>query len=342
MEPPDLRALLDRAPGITVLVAGDFFLDKYLDIDARLSEPSLETGLEAYQVVGVRCYPGAAGTVASNLRALGVNVIALGVLGEDGEGSDLRRGLSAISVNGASLITAPARFTPTYLKPMLRQAVGGVPARELNRFDTKNRAPLPAEIETEVIARLRGLLPRVQGVVISDQVSEPNCGLGTDRVRAVLGELARAYPAVTFVADSRERIGEFRDVIVKPNALEALRATGLADAELTAAGRELRRRTGRPVVVTHGDQGMFVFDQDGEHRVPAIPVSGPIDVVGAGDSAMAGLIAALCAGASMPEAALVGNLCASITIQQLGVTGTASPAQVLARFEEAYANPVRS
>jgi rfaE bifunctional protein kinase chain/domain len=338
MEAASLRALLDRSPGITVLVAGDFFLDKYLDIDPRLSEPSLETGLEAYQVVGVRCYPGAAGTVANNLRALRVNVIALGVVGEDGEGSDLRRELSLLGVDGASLIGAPGRFTPTYLKPMLRQAEA--PARELHRFDTKNRGPLPLEIETEVIRRLRGLLPRVQGVVISDQVSEPNCGLVTDRVRAALSELARAYPLVTFAADSRERIGGFRDVIVKPNAREALRAAGLPD--LPAAGRELRRRTGRPVVVTHGDQGMFVFDKDSVQKVPAIPVTGPIDVVGAGDSAMAGLVAALCAGGSLAEAALVGNLCASITIQQLGVTGTATPAQVLARFEEVDAHPVQS
>src|SRR6185369_11173199 len=92
MEPARLRQLLDRFPAATVLVVGDFFLDKYLDIDPRLSEPSLETGLEAYQVVGVRSYPGAAGTVVNNLRALDVGVRVLGVIGDDGEGDDLLRG----------------------------------------------------------------------------------------------------------------------------------------------------------------------------------------------------------------------------------------------------------
>ena len=78
LQPQRLRALLDRFPTATVLVVGDFFLDKYLDLDPRLSEPSLETGLDAYQVVGVRTYPGAAGTVVNNLRALEVNVRVLG------------------------------------------------------------------------------------------------------------------------------------------------------------------------------------------------------------------------------------------------------------------------
>ena len=147
MDSGRLQELLDHFPDVTVLIVGDFFLDKYLDIDPRLSEPSLETGLETHQVTSVRRYPGAAGTVASNLRALDVNVIVLGVVGEDGEGDDLRRGLDLIGVEGDGLICAPGRFTPTYLKPMLWQGI--TPARELNRFDTKNRTPLPVEIETQ-------------------------------------------------------------------------------------------------------------------------------------------------------------------------------------------------
>jgi rfaE bifunctional protein kinase chain/domain len=331
MDAGRLQDLLNHFPDITVLIVGDFFLDKYLDIDPRLSEPSLETGLEAYQVASVRRYPGAAGNVANNLRALDVDVIVLGVIGQDGEGDDLRRSLDLIGVQSDGLIRAPRRFTPTYLKPMLRQ--GNTPSRELNRFDTKNRTPLPVEIETEVITRLQSLFTRRLGIVIVDQVSEPNCGVITDRVRLAISELARANSGAIVLADSRERIGEFRDVMLKPNIREARRATGLTD--LAAAGRELRRHAGRPVIITHGERGMYLFEMEGEQHIPAIPVTGPIDIVGAGDSAMAGLVAALCAGGTLAESALVGNLVASLTIQQLGVTGTTTRQQILARFEEA-------
>jgi sugar/nucleoside kinase (ribokinase family) len=49
---------------------------------------------------------------------------------------------------------------------------------------------------------------------------------------------------------------------------------------------------------------------------------------------MSGIVAALCCGASHVEAAQVGNLVASITIQQIGTTGTATRAQVLDRGRE--------
>ena len=100
---------------------GDFFLDKYLSIDRQLSEVSLETGLEAYQVVDIHYSPGAAGTVTSNLRALGVQVTALGVIGDDGQGYELKQGLMERGVDIEALIELDNRFTPTYTKPMMRE-----------------------------------------------------------------------------------------------------------------------------------------------------------------------------------------------------------------------------
>src|SRR5947208_7306126 len=80
-----IDAILARLPALTVGVLGDLFLDRYLDIDAALTEPSLETGLDAYQVTRVRSNPGAAGTVINNLAALGVKkIVAVSVLGCDG------------------------------------------------------------------------------------------------------------------------------------------------------------------------------------------------------------------------------------------------------------------
>src|SRR5919199_5263062 len=90
-----LDHILQRIPGLAVGVLGDLFLDRYLDLDATLTEPSLESGLDAYQVVRVRPHPGAAGTVLNNLVALGVRqVYAIAVIGDDGEGYELRRALS--------------------------------------------------------------------------------------------------------------------------------------------------------------------------------------------------------------------------------------------------------
>ena len=89
MNDESLERILSAIPRLTVAVVGDLFLDRYLDIDATLTEPSIETGLDAYQVVQVRAYPGAAGTVINNLVALGVgHIFPISMIGEDGDGSN--------------------------------------------------------------------------------------------------------------------------------------------------------------------------------------------------------------------------------------------------------------
>jgi bifunctional ADP-heptose synthase (sugar kinase/adenylyltransferase) len=113
MDERRLQSLISQFPNTHLLVIGDYFLDLYLDLDRSLSETSLETGLEAYQVVGVRSSPGAAGTVTSNLRALDVQVTALSAIGDDGRGYELLRGLEQRGVDAASLIQVDGLFTPT-------------------------------------------------------------------------------------------------------------------------------------------------------------------------------------------------------------------------------------
>jgi rfaE bifunctional protein kinase chain/domain len=332
-----LQSLLAQFPNTHILVVGDFFLDLYLDLDRALSETSLETGLEAYQVYRVRSSPGAAGTVTSNLRALDVQVTALGVIGDDGMGYELLRGLRERGVNVKPLLQVAHRFTPTYTKPMMKEADGRV--HELNRLDIKNRAVIPSQVEAQIIACLQALIGQVDGVIVADQVQERNCGVITDRVREELSVLARSHPGVVIAADSRVRVGEYREMVIKPNAREATKAIypdakDIARQGAEACARQLYERNGKPVFLTVGADGILLFDERGRTHVPGIRVAGPIDIVGAGDSTMAGIVSSLCCGAMHAEAALIGNLVASITIQQIGTTGTATRAQVMEQYRE--------
>lgn len=340
MEQARLEQILAQFPTRRIMVVGDFFLDKYLFLERGLSEISLETGIEAYQVVQKRATPGAAGTVVNNLRALGVPVTALGVIGDDGEGYELKQALSAQGVETDSLLTVPERFTPTYTKPMMREANGRL--HELNRLDIKNRTAMPEALQARLIRQLQGLASTVDGIIVADQVPEVDCGVITAPVRQALAELAEQPGAPLITVDSRERIGLFRQTILKPNAFEALKGVNqplppvgnVPRSLVESAGKILQSRAGRPVFVTLGADGILVF-ADGEITpVPGITVRTPIDIVGAGDSVMAGLTAALCSGATPAEAAWIGNLVASVTIQQLGTTGTASREQISHRQKQ--------
>src|SRR5262249_30329374 len=159
-------------------------------------------------------------------------------------------------------------------------------------------------------------------------VSEPECGVVSTHMRDRLAELAADGSKIVIV-DSRERIGLFRNAWLKPNERECLRAAGQGN-DLSVAMKEGARQAGRPVICTRGDKGMLVLGsaQSEPVEVPAYPVSGPIDPVGAGDSSSAAMACALAGGVALVEAAAFGNLVASITIQQIGTTGTASPQQV--------------
>ncbi|MBU0606291.1 MAG: hypothetical protein KKI08_00340, partial [Armatimonadetes bacterium] len=228
--------ILDAFSTVRLAVFGDFFLDKYLVIDPHLNEPSLETGLDAFQVVNIRHSPGAAGTVTSNLAALQIGAIhAVGAIGDDGQGYELRQGLQRRGVDMEHLLVLDEIFTPTYTKPMVIQPDGG--EAESNRLDLKNRRPLSDTVQERLIAELQAVLPEVQAVIIADQVAEPQLGVITPTVRDRLATLAAAHEEVAFFADSRASIGEFRSVMIKPNAQEAVAARFIAPDDEGAMNR---------------------------------------------------------------------------------------------------------
>ena len=327
-----VEAILSKIPLQRIGVLGDLFLDRYFDLDAALTEPSIETGLDAYQVVRVRSYPGAAGTVVNNLSALGVgSIFPIALIGDDGEGHELRQALAALpGVSLEGVESWAGRRTPTYLKPMLVEP--GRTPRELNRLDIHNRQRLSREAEDRLLYLLERRWSELDALVVLDQVSQPDCGMITARVRDRVGELAGHRP-VFVLADSREQIGLFRNVAVKPNQHELSRS--LPGLSLEAAVKALARSTTKGVYCTCGERGMLFAAPEGELiEVHGYPVTGPVDPVGAGDSTSAGIAVASAAGATPAQAAAFGNLVASITVQQLGTTGTATPAQIRSRWGE--------
>ncbi len=340
MKEDQLKEILSCLKDISIVVIGDFFLDKYLHIDPAKEELSVETGLKAYQVVDKSMSPGAAGTITNNLRALGVgSVLALGFTGDDGEGYDLIKGLKKSGVETKYLIKTEERSTPTYTKPVFIEDSG---LREINRLDIKNFTRTPDILEDKIIEGLLSLSGKVDGIIALDQLSENNCGVITEKVRKALSRLMDINKELVVYADSRKNIGLFKNVIIKSNHYEAVKTIfpdtrGEPDEQIIRkAGHMLSSRTGKPVFITYGEHGQFVFDNNKFEKIPAIPVKGPIDICGAGDANTSGIISALCCKSSLSDAALLGNLVSSITIQELNTTGTVTPSQVLKRYRETF------
>jgi bifunctional ADP-heptose synthase (sugar kinase/adenylyltransferase) len=329
----ELRAILDRFPRQRVAVVGDFFLDKYLVIDAALEEPSLETGLPAHQVVELRNSPGAAGTVVNNLVALDAGkVAAFGVVGDDGPGYELRAALTQRGVDVSSLQTEPSIVTPTYMKPVRRTSDDV--ETELSRLDVLNRRPASG-LGARVAAALAERIADFDAVVVVDQVADSQGGVVDAELRSSLSVLGERHPNVFILADSRCSVGAFDNVRLKPNIHEARRALASELESPVALAKALAVRARRDVFLTCGAGGVVASSPDGAtRRVRGVVVPEPTDPTGAGDSASAGITLASASGATNLQAAAVGCLVASITVQQLRTTGTASRQQVLTRFDQ--------
>jgi bifunctional ADP-heptose synthase (sugar kinase/adenylyltransferase) len=335
MTPERLNALLGAFPRLTIGLVGDLFLDRYLHLARGVHELSIETGEEAYQIDRVRNSPGALGTVMNNLAALGVGLLVpVTVIGDDGHGYDLLREVGRLPVDKSNILCYTDRLTPTYTKPMRPQADGSW--RELNRLDVRTRGPLSEVATADVCQRVRDVFRSSDGLIVLDQINESNWGVVNAAVRETIEQLGRENPHKLIFVDSRAHLERFTSCTLKGNrneltrAAQELKLTGEALADLAL---ELAKRNQRNVYVTQGESGIFVARPSGSTAIAhGIPVAGPIDIVGAGDSATGGIVTSLLAGATDEEAALVGNLVASITIEQLGTTGTASPQQVRERL----------
>ena len=316
--------ILAAFPQTSALVVGDICLDRWCTYDPALSEPSRETGIPRIGVVSVEVTPGAGGTVANNLAALGVGRVAvLGVVGDDGSCYELGRELSRRGISPDLLLRRPEFPTFTYSK-LINKATG---QEDQPRIDFIYTQPPSLDVERELIERLRAASENFDAILVSDQTEIRNGGIVTAGMRQALAEMAQANPEKVIWVDSRVHAGLFRGVIVKPNAQEADAASqelfGCIDYQL------LRRHLeSKLLFVTQGPEGVLVCSEQGEARVLTRPVAQPVDICGAGDSFSAGAAVALSITGSAIDAARFGNLVASVTIMKKG-TGTATPSEIL-------------
>jgi bifunctional ADP-heptose synthase (sugar kinase/adenylyltransferase) len=307
--------VLEHAEQRVITVFGDYSLDKYVYSKPSRDEESVETGLIAYQIHETASYAGIGGTVANNLRSLGAQVICIGLVGIDGHGFELMDQLEKIGADTRLMISSKQLLTNTYMKPMRGETRES--ASEMSRLDFRNFEETPRELEDRLLRNLEQAVQQSQGVIITDQFRKRNCSAVTDRVRDGISALALKYPNVFFYADSRGFISEYRNVIRKCNEHEH-------------GGTELSGLR----IVTMGEKGILLCEENEKTHIPSFPAKPPLDICGAGDATNAGIMLGLTLGLDKKEAALLGACVASVTIEQIGVTGTATREQVKARMYE--------
>ena len=311
---------LEAMSGVPVLIIGDMVADVYLDgTIARISREAPVLVLEQREE---RVVAGGAANVANNVATLGGISCAMGICGEDVSGNALLRVLGA---NGVRTEFVRAEAHPTITKTRIIAGGRATVSQQIVRVDREWHAPLTAETEEALLARIRTLLPQVRGVVLSDYGS----GTVTARVRRLVIEETRRR-GIPSIVDSRYDILSYAGIgYVKQNDAELAAALGRtlrSEEDIHAAGHELRTRLGADgVLITRGDKGMMIFLADGSAtNIPVSDHSEIFDVSGAGDTCVAVMILALAAGIDPRTAARLSNIASGIAVRK---RGTATVAQ---------------
>jgi D-beta-D-heptose 7-phosphate kinase/D-beta-D-heptose 1-phosphate adenosyltransferase len=311
-----------------VLVLGDVMLDEFLW--GNVARISPEAPVPVVEVQRQTYHLGGAGNVAGNVRALGGQAVVAGVVGDDPAAETVRKALRAAGVESALMVADAGRPTTVKTRIVAHH-------QQVVRADREVAEPVGGTLERGILERVRAHLPACGAVVVSDY----HKGVVTAGLMKSLRALCVRRGLPVLVDPKVRHFGLYRGVrLVTPNQLEAEQAAGMrirGEDDLQRAGERIQKMLGcEAVLITRGEQGMALFERG--KRAVHIPTAARevFDVTGAGDTVIATLALAVCAGARLAEAAVLANHAAGVVVGKLG-TATASPQELLA----ALASPSR-
>ncbi len=338
-----LKTILQRIRNSKVTILGDACCDIYWEADMRKSVLSREVPNYPLPIVNERYSLGAGANVASNLNALDpTSVHFVSLIGKDWRANILKELLKNEGISDSYLVESENLVTPAYIKP-IKSGISSVKYED-SRLDFENRSPIPDIIEYELKRMLYKALEDSDILIVSDQFEY---GCVTPGIAEMINDIGLSLPVIV---DSRTKIGSYRNVIIKPNELEASICLGIpipsSDTEIREALIGLKEMTNAPVIMTLGEKGAAFMDEDGFITADAFKLKPPIDTVGAGDSFLSAFALAysttakgtkLFSKSSIADILQFGCLASAVTAKKIGCTGTASPSEMVG-FIERYGN----
>lgn len=321
-----LKSLLKKLKNKKILVIGDVGVDRYtLGSVERISPeapvPIVLVGEEKLKL-------GLAANVADNVQALGGIPLLIGVMGRDRCADDFRDLLKKLGISTTHLLIDSSRRT------ILKERVVSE-LQQLLRIDYESQHPMGNKTQTKVLRKIEKLMPSVDAVIMEDYAK----GLLTPFLAKAIIDLANARGKIVAVDPNiKSTVSLYAGAtMITPNTKEAEKLSGIIirdQASLLEAGRKLLTLTKcEYVIVTRGKEGIAVFcrQPDSVHLIPTYARE-VYDVSGAGDTVISLMTMAVCAGASIEEAAILGNLAGGIEVGKRG-TATVSPGEIAEAME---------
>jgi D-beta-D-heptose 7-phosphate kinase/D-beta-D-heptose 1-phosphate adenosyltransferase len=327
-----LEEILNRAHSRRITVIGDLMLDEF--VWGKVGRISPEAPVPVVEVTGESFYPGGAANVARNLREFVDQVAVIGLLGKDRSGQQLQELLAENRIDTSNAVQDESFRTILKTRIIARH-------QQVVRVDREQFTGPSAQQVQQVVAAVGKNIPDTDAIIFEDYGKG---FLSTEMVSQIADD-ARSSGKIVAADPNPRHLVDWRGVtVVKPNRAEALLAAGIPgrdpdtipahDVDLMRAGEALLKRwKTKYVLVTLGEHGMMLFQQnEAPHYIPT-KARQVFDVSGAGDTAIALFTLGLVCGATPIEAAEIANHGSAVVVSKLG-TATVTRDELIANFRE--------
>ncbi|HEC1759714.1 TPA: D-glycero-beta-D-manno-heptose-7-phosphate kinase [Campylobacter lari] len=281
-----------------ILVVGDFMVDHYIWCDCTRISPEAPVMVMKSQKEDKRL--GGAGNVYANLKSLGAEVFALGLVGDDESGRFLKENLNA------KLLVEKDRKTPLKSR-VLSHSQQVLRLDDENDFDTK--------LEDEIIKEYKKIAKDYDAIVLSDYAK----GALTSKVTKALIEHANTLNLPILIDPKGSDFSKYQNAtLLTPNKKEAIQALGVEKIDnLEKALKKLKDDLNLTYsIITLSEEGIALFDEK-LHIIPAKALE-VYDVTGAGDSVIAMLAYALALKVDIIKACELANDAAAVVVAKVG------------------------
>jgi rfaE bifunctional protein kinase chain/domain len=327
-----LKKIVEAFPKVTITVVGDLVADEF--VFGEISRVSREAPVLILKHRERTIVPGGGANAVYNLAHLGVNVLPVGVVGDDEAGKLLIKAFRHKHIPVTGVLKDKSYTTVT--KTRILAGMTHSARQQVVRVDREPAAEPNQHLRRELVLAAREYARASDALLVSDYgygAASPQI-LNAIRYKGGLNGLP-----VTL--DSRYRMLEYGGITAAtPNEpeVEQLLGTDIGQdwSGLLRAGEQIMSRMKlRSLVITRGRDGLVAFDQ--RHRPLDIPIHGSdevTDVTGAGDTVIATFTAALATGASTEDAAHLANYAGGIVVMKRG-TATVAQEELLQVVESA-------
>jgi D-beta-D-heptose 7-phosphate kinase/D-beta-D-heptose 1-phosphate adenosyltransferase len=291
-----------------ILVCGDFIIDQY--VQGVVERISPEAPVPVLRKITDTFRLGGAANVAVNCRSLGAQTFLLSVSGPSVENYRLDE-----LMEGGGLATDNLVLDPS-VKPTIKTRFMA-DGHHILRVDDEETAEFSQKLRELLVKKFEELIRQVDVVVFSDYAK----GFFHPSILEQFLKIAKQHHKRVLVDPKGTHYAKYRGCFcIKPNKKEAYKAANCDQGVSIESVAEILLDTvdAEYLLVTRSSEGMTLFDSKGlRSHQPAI-MQEVVDVVGAGDTALALLAVGIATGMEMEDAVKLANVGSSIVVSRRG------------------------